>query len=217
MIVCPAGHYCSIGAYKPTQCSIGASCPKGTEKDQSVLPFGLLLLFDSILVLWIVWRKVAARFKRKYPRKAKGSRFSLRRAATFLNDSRQNKQYQSLDDDNDITLEANILKVQRTPTGFHEAVEEDFVYNPEFAHDSQSSSDLHLFVQSLSKCIGASKFGLSFGFEGLSFQPAKAEKPILSEVTGHIGHGSLWGVMGASGAGKCKRVTLFFMSEHKLT
>lgn len=64
------------------------------------------------------------------------------------------------------------------------------------------STDLHLFVQSLNKCFGTNNFGLSFEFENLKFQPPKATKPILDDVSGMINAGSLWGVMGASGAGK---------------
>ena len=70
--------------------------------------------------------------------------------------------------------------------------------------DAKTKTDLHLFVQSLSKCLGATKFGLSFEFQDLSFKPPKSTKPILSDVSGTINAGSLWGVMGASGAGKCK-------------
>ncbi|MCJ1472453.1 hypothetical protein MMC13_001101 [Lambiella insularis] len=198
-------------SWNQTGCSLGFFCksiiplrriPSSTEKDQSVLPIALLLAFDFLLVLSIAWVKIAAYLKRKDSGHRQNSRFSLRRAATYLNESRRHKQYHSLADDNDISLESRILKVQPTPTGFHELMGSDFVYDPEHVDTNQPSSDLHLFVQSLSKCIGATKFGLSFGFENLSFQPSKADKPILSQVTGYIGHGSLWGVMGASGAGK---------------
>ncbi|KAL8644481.1 MAG: hypothetical protein Q9210_007234, partial [Variospora velana] len=70
---------------------------------------------------------------------------------------------------------------------------------------SLQDSDIALesrITHSMSKCIGTEKFGLSFEFSNHKFQPKKALKPIMSEVTGKIDRGSLGGVMGASGAGK---------------
>ncbi|PMD65031.1 P-loop containing nucleoside triphosphate hydrolase protein [Hyaloscypha bicolor E] len=118
--------------------------------------------------------------------------------------------YRQLDDeqyagftDNDIPMEPTIRAFNRRPTGFEHlgALEAEFI---EDLHngDAETKTDLHLFVQSLSKCLGATKFGLSFEFQDLGFKPPKSAKPILSDVSGAINAGSLWGVMGASGAGK---------------
>jgi hypothetical protein len=120
--------------------------------------------------------------------------------------------YRQLDDeqyagftDNDLHMEPSIRALNRRPTGFEQlgALEAEFV---EDLHngDAETKTDLHLFVQSLSKCLGATKFGLSFEFQDLGFKPPKSTKPILSDVSGTINAGSLWGVMGASGAGKCR-------------
>ncbi|KAL8949179.1 MAG: hypothetical protein Q9222_004692 [Ikaeria aurantiellina] len=106
------------------------------------------------------------------------------------------KKYQNLAD-SDIALESRITHVQRSDTAFGGN------FTPiDSKNDDELISDLDLFIQSMSKCIGTEKFGLSFEFTDLRFQPKKAKKPILSEVTGRIDRGSLWGVMGASGAGK---------------
>jgi ABC-type multidrug transport system fused ATPase/permease subunit len=120
--------------------------------------------------------------------------------------------YRQLDDeqypgftDNDMQMQPSIMMLGRRPTGFEElgVLEAEFV---EELHntDTETKTDLHLFVQSLSKCLGATKFGLSFEFQDLGFKPPKSTKPILADVSGTINAGSLWGVMGASGAGKCK-------------
>lgn len=96
---------------------------------------------------------------------------------------------------------------RRKATGFEQLGLEgsEFILQEEL-HDNNGASrtDLQQFVQSLSRILGATKFGLSFEFQNLHFQPKGNPKPILSDVTGLIDAGSLWGVMGASGAGKCE-------------
>ena len=84
----------------------------------------------------------------------------------------------------------------------------------EFERDKKPSSDLQLFIRSMSRCIGDTNFGLSFEFENLEFHPNKASKPVLSEVTGKINRGSLSGVMGASGAGKSTFVNVLMGKQH---
>lgn len=68
-----------------------------------------------------------------------------------------------------------------------------------------ASPALFDFVASVSRCIGVDQVGLSFGFENLGLVVGPHKKPILSGLTGHIGSGSLWGILGSSGAGKCER------------
>jgi ABC-type multidrug transport system fused ATPase/permease subunit len=94
----------------------------------------------------------------------------------------------------------------RRPTGFEQLgqVESNFSMTDLNDNDVADSTDLQRFVQSLSKILGATKFGLTFEFQNLKFHPPKAPRPILQDVSGCINAGSLWGVMGASGAGKCK-------------
>jgi ABC-type multidrug transport system fused ATPase/permease subunit len=125
--------------------------------------------------------------------------------------------YRQLDDeqyagftDNDFPMEPTITAFNRRPTGFERlgALEAEFIEDLRNG-DAETKTDLHLFVQSLSKCLGATKFGLSFEFQDLGFKPPKSTKPILSDVSGAINAGSLWGVMGASGAGKCGIRKLF--------
>ena len=202
-IICPAGSFCSVGAIAPTPCSVGARCAEGSIKNQTLLPFILLLLFDFALVLALIGIKVSAHWKMKHSGPGNSLESSLRKAITFIDKKRRTKQYHSLEDKTEVAFGARIAHVQQRNTGFHEALEEDYTYNMSFEENDKPNSDLQLFVQSLSKCIEATKFGLSFGFEDLSFHPNKTSKPILSEVTGYIDHGTLWGVMGASGAGKC--------------
>lgn len=112
------------------------------------------------------------------------------------------------DAETDYEMDQRFLAPRRTKTGFEHIGSMDRasmvfeeVNKPD---DGGQNSDLNLFVQSLSKCLGATKFGLSFEFQNLGFKAPKSNKKILDQVSGNIHAGSLWGVMGASGAGKCK-------------
>jgi ABC-type multidrug transport system ATPase subunit len=96
--------------------------------------------------------------------------------------------------------------LRRQPTGFQQIgrVEHNFFMAEHLGeNDETDKTDLQRFVQSLKKIMGDTKFGLTFEFQNLRFHPKKAPRPILQDVSGCINAGSLWGVMGASGAGKC--------------
>ncbi|KAK5059647.1 hypothetical protein LTR69_006236 [Exophiala sideris] len=69
------------------------------------------------------------------------------------------------------------------------------------AHELTETPEIHRLMQSFRECIGADNVGLSFTFEGLSFEP-KPGKSILSGISGAMQSGSFWAVMGGSGAGK---------------
>ncbi|KAL8726678.1 MAG: hypothetical protein Q9166_006546 [cf. Caloplaca sp. 2 TL-2023] len=158
----------------------------------------LILAIDTIVILAMVVFSIRMHFKNKHDTNSKGKRFSrLNKTASFFDKNHQAKKYHSLQDD-DIALESRITHVQRSDTAFGG----NFTPIDSQKDDNELISDLDMFIQSMSKCIGTEKFGLSFEFNDLRFQPKKAKRPILSEVTGKIDRGSLWGVMGASGAGK---------------
>jgi ABC-type multidrug transport system fused ATPase/permease subunit len=178
-------------------------------------PMAVLLIVDVLLLVAVGGLKLKQKFHNRSPRKEKRSN-----RKTFTKPGRfRNRDYAQIHDEqlmvareqNDIAMEERIMNLRKRPTGFEEFAEmeaggvgEGNVYNGEEGEDEAMSTDLQLFVQSLSKCLGATKFGLTFEFEDLKFHPPKAKKPILSNVSGLIDAGSLWGVMGASGAGKCK-------------
>ena len=167
----------------------------------SFLPLGLLVVLDILLIGWTFGFRVFARYKKTPQKRGKTTGSYLTKAMTFVDKKRQTEQYQSLED-GDILLEPRISHIRRDNTGFSAAMDAAFLSRPQKIDYNDPSANLQLFVQSLSKCIGTSKFGLSFEFVDLKFQPKKSTKPILSEVTGQIQPGSLSGVMGASGAGK---------------
>lgn len=212
-VICPEGHFCSKGAYKPTKCSIGSSCPPGTIRDMSFLPLGLLVFLDVLMVVFVVCNKLrTGREKNKKTfGKARTRRSLMKRAVTSLGSEQRASQYKSLDD-NEFAMTPRIMRVD---TGFGNDI--PMAFDPDeddLAGDKKPSSDLQLFIRSMSKCIGATNFGLSFEFEGLAFHPKKAAKPVLSEVTGKINRGTLSGVMGASGAGKSTFVNVLMGKQN---
>lgn len=59
------------------------------------------------------------------------------------------------------------------------------------------------FVKSLQRCIGLSTIGLEIEFKNLGLELGVANKTILHSISGIAKSGSLLGIMGPSGAGKC--------------
>jgi len=69
-------------------------------------------------------------------------------------------------------------------------------------HDDLSANpDFQIFMRYIARLIKTKEVGLSFDFQGLEFEP-KPGKKILHGVSGSIQSGSMWAVMGGSGAGK---------------
>ncbi|KAI4166144.1 MAG: hypothetical protein LQ342_000030 [Letrouitia transgressa] len=171
----------------------------------SFLPPGLILAFDSLMILVLVgWRVFSRPRSARSPpsRASRSTRSFMKKASTFAADRTPGlTQYQSLEDD-DINLEARIINVRRMDTGFGGAFDAASFVRESTTVSERPKSDLDLFIQSMSKSMDTGRFGLSFEFTNLMFKPKSAATPVLSEVTGQISQGSLWGVMGASGAGK---------------
>jgi ABC-type multidrug transport system ATPase subunit len=180
----------------------------------SFLPFGILIIVDFVLITLAIIMKIKQRFFNA-PKKEKHSFKTpqMKSNKTFATTFGRNASYQELEDPeeaalfhyrNEYEMESRITDLRRRPTGFEQlGAIEAFSRDEHFGKNAEDDrTDLHLFVESLSKCLGNSNFGLSFEFEDLQFQPKKSPKPILSHVSGRINAGSLWGVMGASGAGK---------------
>ena len=65
----------------------------------------------------------------------------------------------------------------------------------------QKNPDFQRFIRSVSRSVTTQSIGLSFDFENLAYE-TRSGKKILQEVTGTMARGSMWGVMGGSGAGK---------------
>lgn len=208
---CPEKHYCPPGSFEPKKCFLGAFCPEGSVRNMGFTPLVILLLVDLILVTMAIIFKLKQKYKqRSHRQRRKAFRNSTQTPAYRVGEMRalnSDTEYYGIQDGS-FALETGMAPTPaRRPTGFHELAAMDTEYSVvDDLHDPApaETTDLHLFVQSLKKCLGANQFGLSFEFENLQFQPKKSPKPILADVSGMINAGSLWGVMGASGAGKCE-------------
>ena len=115
---------------------------------------------------------------------------------------KERKGYGKLDDDTEMAdMQPNAAGLRRRPTGFtgglSGTVKRDMKIN------TNASSELQAFVESMRKAIMGSNFGLSFDFSQLGFFPKGAQRPVLQDISGSIKAGTLVGVMGGSGAGKC--------------
>ncbi|KAG4440935.1 hypothetical protein IFR05_003564 [Cadophora sp. M221] len=208
-IICPAGSYCPRGSIEPLKCGIGAKYPEGSMKSMSFLPLGILVIVDAVLVTLTILDRLRNRYKNRGAKGPTVNKKALlaRGAGRFHGNAYHELEENNSFDDNDYQMESRITSIQRRPTGFEQlgTSEAAFIFQDQLKHDDGSQkTDLDLFVESLSKCLGVTRFGLSFEFQDLAFKPPKSNRKILSEVSGTINAGSLWGVMGASGAGKCE-------------
>lgn len=213
-ITCPKGYYCPEGSYRPLKCSVGSVCNGGASKDMSWLPFVLLVLLDVALVtiMAVMWIRNRQRKRSSNGGAGRPSIFSKAIQAVPL---RKGGAYKNLQDDTISLVEqqpagGDRATLMRRPTGFlGPMVDFDMdaaAYSTRKSTDGSANdnTDLREFVGSLSKCIEGSHFGLSFEYADLGFWPKGAPRPILQGITGTIPRGSLVGVLGGSGAGKCK-------------
>lgn len=92
------------------------------------------------------------------------------------------------------------LPIEKVPGNVNQEMEELQITNEE------TTLLLNQFVKSLQRCIQLSDIGLEIGFDQLGFELQPDGRSILKGVSGIVKPGSLLGVMGASGAGKCKSV-----------
>ncbi|KAK0634223.1 hypothetical protein B0T14DRAFT_416812 [Immersiella caudata] len=76
MLVCPAGTYCQPGSAAPTPCSVGSKCPAGSTFELFLIPAGLLLAVDLLIVILVVAFGFRGR-RRSQPK----SREEIRRSA----------------------------------------------------------------------------------------------------------------------------------------
>ena len=180
---CPPGHFCPIGSHIPTPCSYGAICPGGSQRQIYTMGFTAIIVLDILLLLIINWPSL-----RGFYRKFQITRLSLdippRRTETESNSRLSVLPVTNID------LDGIVTRDRRATTLQTEKVEDD---------------ELELFIKSLARCVDARNLGLAFTFANLGLK-LKNDREILAGVTGYIESGSMWGVMGASGAGKCKHI-----------
>ncbi|KAI1101712.1 hypothetical protein F4804DRAFT_290537 [Jackrogersella minutella] len=200
MLRCPEGTYCQPGAPTPTPCNIGSYCPEGSSYETFVIPVVVLIIADLLLAISFIWYFLRKRFWRSREQTING----IKKGKSSFKGVKTG--YKELPIESDVELfpmRATYMPTRDAWTGFEAALEApSFRASTLNVADSGFSPQLRAFIESMRRATDGARFGLSFAYSNLSFQPKNNPKPILQNVTGSIERGALTAVMGGSGAGK---------------
>lgn len=227
-IKCPAGTFCPSGSVQPFNCSLGSLCPEGADHQVVLAPLYVTIVVDVALAILVAIGFGIARWRKSRPKRyttlgVQAGKYDSGDDVELLRSPRHSPSPS-------ISLTAGEVlpyapytppspqpPSPRPPHMAHvrrasgradhlDSYEDDddvsqFGDDLDGDSDFQSNPDFQRFIQSMSKTIETQSIGLSFDFENLMFETAKGKR-ILQEVTGTMSRGSMWGVMGGSGAGK---------------
>ncbi|KAI1141292.1 hypothetical protein F5Y05DRAFT_371952 [Hypoxylon sp. FL0543] len=200
MIICPAGTYCQPGAPSPTPCLLGSHCPEGSTYETFLIPVAVLILADLLLAIAFLWYFLRKRFWRSREQTINGIR---RGKNSFKVATTGYKEIPGESDNEMLHMQATYVPTRDAWTGFEAALEFPAPRSSTLdVSESGLSPQLRAFVESMRRATDGARFGLSFAYSDLSYQPKGSARPILQNVTGSIERGSLTAVMGGSGAGK---------------
>lgn len=207
MIRCPPGHYCQAGAAAPTPCAVGSRCPEGSAYAVYLLPLGVLVALDGLLLLGLALLKLKGRTRgHARPHGAGTEKARAGLGALGRTFSRRRPAYNELGDDSDPETAPTDGRATAGPdtwSGFQDACSTALASGRRVEDlPEKLSPQLQAFVESMRRATDAARLGLSFSYAGLGFRPRGSARPVLQDVTGAIERGSLVAVMGGSGAGK---------------
>ncbi|KAK7178880.1 hypothetical protein DPSP01_004862 [Paraphaeosphaeria sporulosa] len=182
-VVCQGGYYCPKGGKEKIECPKGSYCPFGSFEPWpcaygAICPAKsqrqiVTMPFGFMIAFDIVLGIIVGL----------GFFISAWRKGRKKNYAALPNPEKDMDDDG----------IELIAKGNKEAAED---------HDDLSANpDFQVFMRYISRLIKTKDVGLSFDFEGLEFEPQPGKK-ILKGVSGSIQSGSMWAVMGGSGAGK---------------
>lgn len=226
-ILCPAGTFCPSGSREPFNCSLGSLCPAGSERQIVLAPVYVTLVVDAVLGLLVAIGFGISKWRKSRPKSyttPSTSTQEKQKSDTSENTGLLRKPQvtgsnspclsftgpmeASQLSDGIITPQLSNIAHARRSNGrvdnMDGYVDDDQVSTPgtnEIEADPQDHPEFQRFIRSVSRSVTTQSIGLSFDFENLAFETSKGKK-ILQEVTGTMPRGSMWGVMGGSGAGK---------------
>ncbi|KAI1772309.1 hypothetical protein F4818DRAFT_182589 [Hypoxylon cercidicola] len=201
--VCPEGTYCQPGAPTPTPCSFGSRCPEGSTFETFLIPIVVLVIADVLLAVGLLWYLLRKRFLGSHERHANGVKSKGDNAFARANSGYKEIPHEHEPDHKMLPMEATYMPNSDGWVGFEAALEYPSLQSSTLdVSEGGFSPQLRAFVESMRRATDGARFGLSFAYSDLSFQPKGSAKPILQNVTGSIDRGSLTAVMGGSGAGK---------------
>ncbi|KAI1001423.1 hypothetical protein K3495_g6776 [Podosphaera aphanis] len=191
-IICAPGYFCSDGGKSINKCPSGYHCPLGSYKPikcgiLSICPAGSSkeLLADGLLIIFII--DLFLLFLMFKPSKL---------LARMVQNASQTKLYRK----HISRIRMASIDTEQAGGSRSSSINED----EEFMTDKSS---LSRYLASVKRCVESNEVGMSFGFKNIS-RVLDNGIEIIASQSGFIEKGTLWGVMGGSGAGKTSFVNL---------
>jgi ABC-type multidrug transport system ATPase subunit len=224
-IKCPAGTFCPSGSRAPFNCTYGSLCPEESVNQIVLAPLWVTLVLDVVLGIMVAFGFGISRWRKSRPKKyttptgPEPRRSDVYEGAGLLGSpvrSATNSPRMSLTTPGNVSPASSATLTPQLPHTAHMRrsngrvdnmdgyVDDDQVStfdDDEIEADFQNNTDFQRFIRSVSRSVTTQSIGLSFDFENLAYETKRGKK-ILQEVTGTMPRGSMWGVMGGSGAGK---------------
>jgi ABC-type multidrug transport system ATPase subunit len=224
-IKCPAGTFCPSGSRAPFNCTYGSLCPEESVNQIVLAPLWVTLVLDVVLGIMVAFGFGISRWRKSRPKKyttptgPEPRRPDVYEGAGLLGSpvrSATNSPRMSLTTPGNVSPASSATLTPQLPHTAHMRrsngrvdnmdgyVDDDQVStfdDDEIEADFQNNTDFQRFIRSVSRSVTTQSIGLSFDFENLAYETKRGKK-ILQDVTGTMPRGSMWGVMGGSGAGK---------------
>ncbi|KAI6245928.1 Broad substrate specificity ATP-binding cassette transporter ABCG2 [Erysiphe necator] len=186
-VICAPGYYCSLGGKSVTECPKDHFCPLGSfepipcgrysicpkgAKKELVMDGFIVAITIDLFIIVLLCKPLLASIQKSWGFISQVVRSLMMRLEVISEKSRFD------------TEEAREPQLSFTAD--------------EYTNNKDSVS---LFVASIKNFVGMNDVGISIGFRDISYT-LESGKTIVAPQTGHIEKGSIWAVMGASGAGK---------------
>ncbi|KAH6658467.1 hypothetical protein BKA67DRAFT_558140 [Truncatella angustata] len=187
--LCPQGHFCPLGTVVPFPCGPTSVCPQGSDREFILDGFIAILIIDLLFLAIVLKPYFKARF----------------RSWSTTPDGKRSKEESDCNLDLESSrLDKSAIRHRMQRVGL---TNEDFNWAPDM---------MPKFVALVKSCVGSSEIGFSFGFEQLSLTLANGKR-LIAPQSGSISQGSVWCVMGPSGAGKTSFVNLLMGKTSRTT
>lgn len=199
-IPCDAGTFCPQGSFKPIECDMGAYCPWASAHQIPLLPLYIVIAIDFVLLCVLIAGLACSKWRKR--RKPKYSSVDMK----ITEDDREALRGLNISPRYSISI-AEASPPTTMPAFPALLVPTSRARSTSNASDVTDMDDcsqeiaMQKFLIYLSRAIHTRELGLSFDFEGLSFETSQ-NLEVLHNITGSIPRGSMTGIMGGSGAGK---------------
>ncbi|RKF62897.1 ABC transporter G family member 24 [Erysiphe neolycopersici] len=186
-VICAPGYYCSLGGKNVLPCPAGHFCPLGSFEPikcgrTSICPEGSKkeLVMDGLIVSLAIDILILILLN-------KPLQIWLQKFWNYIREG----------------IRSFMTSLKMMSEKYKSDEEKAYESQMSFVDDEYKSNEDNLsqFMASIKKIVGMNDVGISIGFRDISYTIGNG-KTIVAPQTGHIEKGSVWAVMGASGAGK---------------